>query len=90
MVVDLAVNNGTVDLGTVHLDTPQPRCASQGVCALTAVPLVCVNGTWTCDYTRVPHIELMANGQLPEFESSFACQDGLDNNCDGRIDNCAP
>jgi hypothetical protein len=63
--------NGDVD--DAPLDCPPAPCNDQGVCA-EAQP-VCV-GAWSCDYAAVEHYEAT---------SETTC-DGLDNDCDGEVD----
>jgi hypothetical protein len=53
-------------------------CLKQGVCLTNKelILVVCVNGKWICDYTKVPAYE-------PDDEKTC---DGLDNDCDGYAD----
>ncbi|MSQ83335.1 MAG: hypothetical protein EXR77_10690 [Myxococcales bacterium] len=49
-------------------------CKKAGVCANDKLIAVCANNKWSCDYS-----------QVPGYSETELC-DGLDNNCDGKID----
>ena len=59
-------------LGLASADCP---CLKVGQCS-TGVVAVCAAGKWSCDYSSVTSYEY-------PYEASC---DGMDNNCDGRID----
>ncbi len=70
---DLADNDcdGVVDEGIEEA----PPCVKPGVCQSQPTDAGCVDGEWQCDY-----------GFLLEWEPVEVSCDGLDNDCDGAVD----
>jgi Putative metal-binding motif len=77
--------DGCIDNG---LTPPAGVCASQGVCAGSAVPITCQGGNgWKCNYSAVPGVDVDAMGNLTAVETKC---DGRDNNCNGFCDENFP
>jgi hypothetical protein len=78
--------NGTVDNGCVCVPNSQTSCYAGP--AGTAGVGICVAGTQTCDATGMGQTECQGSVE-PEAD---VCGDGLDNNCDGTVDDgcCVP
>jgi hypothetical protein len=64
--------DGLVDEGLT--DVAASTCLKVGVCT-SGVAATCVLGAWSCDYSGVDG-----------FESAEVTCDGLDNDCDGQVD----
>jgi hypothetical protein len=58
-----------------ELGVEQSNCKLQGVCAEAEIGAQCVQGLWNCDYANVP-----------SYEDDETLCDGLDNDCDGQVD----
>ena len=63
--------DGEIDEGLVE----QPACVLPGVCQDVAAPATCALGEWVCDF-----------GFVPDWEAEETTCDGLDNDCDGYVD----
>jgi len=64
------------DGATDESPTDLPSCASEGVCAsYLAAPPTCEGGAWRCAYA-----------EDPGYERAETRCDGLDNDCDGQVD----
>ena len=61
------------------LDGDLAICPDQGVCADPNLQVACIGGVWEC---------LLE--ELVGYESTEALCDGLDNDCDGQVDEAAP
>jgi hypothetical protein len=55
---------------------PMPSCIPYGVCSNTRPS--CVNGNWVCNFA-------LNNPDLETF-TEVSCSDGLDNDCDNKVD----
>lgn len=83
------IDNDCNDLTTESGLTPPGGCSNSGVCSGQTIPEVCFGaGGWRCDYTGVPFVDLDQNANLTPIENS--CFDGLDNNCNGMVDDGCP
>ena len=86
--------DGLTDEGIDWMKVPSLKCSTLGLCADGAATPVCTGGKWRCSYPSgymerecPPVVDLP--GCVLGDPGDPSCTDGIDNDCDGIVDNNA-